>query len=288
MGSGKSLLLGGGHADPNLNVLAQAAQALDVEVLDARVAQDGGPGFTWNLDAGTAVIDGRVLQPTCAFVRHDVFTPGQGDRQMGWYQAVAGFVQANPEIRVFNRNMSLVAQNKPAALCAARSVGLAIPSTIVTNEKAQLLADPDGAIAKPVAGGGYCLSLRDAIERAEVRQERLAMPALVQKRLAAPEVRVYVIGQETFAFEMRTESLDYRVKQDVELILREPPEEASALRCLMKKLQMDFGAADFKTDPETGRLTFLELNTSPMFARFDYDSQGQLCRAMVRALTESD
>jgi D-alanine-D-alanine ligase-like ATP-grasp enzyme len=56
----------------------------------------------------------------------------------------------------------------------------------------------------------------------------------------------------------------------------------------MKKLQMDFGAADFKTDPETGRLTFLELNTSPMFARFDYDSQGQLCRAMVRALTESD
>jgi D-alanine-D-alanine ligase-like ATP-grasp enzyme len=48
---------------------------------------------------------------------------------------------------------------------------------------------------------------------------------------------------------------------------------------------MDFGAADFKTDPDTGQLVFLELNTSPMFARFDLVSGGQLCAAMVHELT---
>jgi hypothetical protein len=48
---------------------------------------------------------------------------------------------------------------------------------------------------------------------------------------------------------------------------------------------MDFGAADFKTDPETGQLVFLELNTSPMFARFDQVSGGQVCAAIIHELT---
>ena len=41
----------------------------------------------------------------------------------------------------------------------------------------------------------------------------------MQKRLVAPEVRIYVIGQSAFAFEVRSNSLDYRVNQDAELIL---------------------------------------------------------------------
>ena len=48
---------------------------------------------------------------------------------------------------------------------------------------------------------------------------------------------------------------------------------------------MDFGAADFKTDPDDGDLVFLELNTSPMFARFDAACGGALCRAMVEHLS---
>jgi len=45
---------------------------------------------------------------------------------------------------------------------------------------------------------------------------------------------------------------------------------------------LDFGAADFKTDPDAGELVFLELNTSPMFARFNEVSQGTtLCRMLM-------
>jgi hypothetical protein len=52
----------------------------------------------------------------------------------------------------------------------------------------------------------------------------------------------------------------------------------------MKDLGMDFGAADLKTSTASGDLVFLELNTAPMFARFDFETDGALCRAMVRCL----
>ena len=111
------------------------------------------------------------------------------------------------------------------------------------------------------------------------------MPAIVQKRLVAPEVRIYVIGKHTLAFEMRSPNLDYRVHQDAQVIPVEvPKKEAKLLRRLMRKLKMDFGAADFKTNPETNEFVFLELNTSPMFARFDQESNGAICNAMVDTL----
>jgi glutathione synthase/RimK-type ligase-like ATP-grasp enzyme len=143
-------------------------------------------------------------------------------------------------------------------------------------------------IAKPVAGGDYCYSLAEALAKTDLRRGLAASPAIVQQRLAPPEVRIYVIGQSAFAFEVRSNSLDYRVNQDAEVILLpQVPPELSQLQQLMSQLGLDFGAADFKTDPDTGHLVFLELNTSPMFARFDHASQGQVCEAMLKELAGS-
>jgi hypothetical protein len=197
--------------------------------------------------------------------------------------------------------------NKPAALVLAREAGLRIPQTWVTNEVSKLAGNgvnhsqPEGErrenvnqednqlgkmIAKPVLGGDYCYSLPEALVKTNLRNGLAAVPAIVQKRLIAPEIRIYVIGESAFAFEVRSGSLDYRVNQDAELILLpEVPTELAMLRKLMLRLGMDFGAADFKTDPETGQLVFLELNTSPMFARFDQVSGGQVCAAIIHELT---
>lgn len=62
------------------------------------------------------------------------------------------------------------------------------------------------------------------------------------------------------------------------------PAVASGLRALMATLNMEYGAADFKSDEETGELVFLELNSSPMFARFDLETGGRLSDAIVTAL----
>jgi len=277
-----ALLLAGGYEDPNLTVLAGAAQRAKVEFLDLRLPAAESPAFCWNPGNGAPRLLAKTLAATGAFIRYDVFggmrdpRPEVPARAMGWYQTLMGWLLSEPRIRLFNREMLPASLNKPAALIFAHEAGLRIPPTWITNETAQFSGDRvENMVAKPVLGGDYCYSLADALTKTELRGGLAATPAIVQKRLVAPEVRIYVIGKSSFAFEVRSSSLDYRVNQDAELIpLPAAPQELSGLRKMMSRLGLDFGAADFKSDPDTGELIFLELNTSPMFAKFDLVSGG--------------
>jgi hypothetical protein len=287
-----TLLLAGGHEDFNLTVLAGAAQRAQVELLDLRLPAAESPAFCWDPGNGAPRFMDKALAATGAFIRYDVFG-GMKDprrevqtRASGWYQTLLGWLLSEPRIRLFNRQITQAASNKPAALVLAREAGLRIPPTWITNEAAKFGDRVESMVAKPVLGGDYCYPLADALAKTNLRGGLAAMPAIVQKRLVPPEVRIYVIGGSEFAFDVRSSSLDYRVNQDAQLtLLPQVPPEVSMLRTLMQRLGLDFGAADFKTDPDTGQLIFLELNTSPMFARFDQVSGGQLCAAMIHELT---
>ncbi|HEY2393437.1 MAG TPA: hypothetical protein VGK22_19850 [Candidatus Angelobacter sp.] len=290
-----ALLLAGGEDDPNLIVLAKAAAKAGVEILELRISSAESPAFSWDPATGVPRLSGQELKPDGAFIRYDAFAgmkdprPAVNSRALGWYQTLMGWLLSQRCIRIFNREISQIASNKPASLFRAREAGLSIPATLVTNEVESFGANLDTLVAKPVAGGDYCHPLADAMNKAELRGGLAATPAIVQKRLVPPEIRIYVIGQFAFAFEVRSSSLDYRVNQDAELILLpEVPREVSILRKLMLWLGMDFGAADFKTDSDTGQLLFLELNSSPMFARFDQVSGGQLCAAIIHELTTNE
>jgi hypothetical protein len=318
------LLIAGGLLDPNLQALADAAERLDVAWLDWRVPKDSSPPCHWDLalDASSPpwhperepALRGA---PLGAFVRQDVFAhledprPEVARRAQGWYTVFQSWLLCKPDVRSFNLDMAPHALNKPAALLKARAAGLRIPPTQITNDTARLrarlsadeqaeqavsLADEGanageasahvhrpGSIAKPVAGGGLCQTLEDALKGITV--DYSAMPAIIQPRLVAPEVRLFVVGHEAHAFLVESPSLDYRAEQDAEVSYIETPDEVTALRQLMASMRMDFGAADFKTDPATGELVFLELNTSPMFARFDHASGGALTESMVKHLT---
>jgi glutathione synthase/RimK-type ligase-like ATP-grasp enzyme len=288
-----TLLLAGGEDDPNLAALAIAAHRASVALLNLRIPSGESPAFSWNPE-GAPHLAGQELNPSAAFVRYDVFAgmndprPQVNSRAVAWYQTVMGWLLSQPRIRIFNRDVSQIATNKPASLVCAREAGLHVPATLVTNEVEKFDAEKlSSLVAKPVAGGDYCHPLAEALEKAELRGGLAATPAIVQKRLVAPEVRIYVIGQSAFTFEVRSSSLDYRMHQDAELVLLpEAPKEVIMLREFMSRLGLNFGAADFKTDPDTKQLLFLEFNISPMFARFDEVSGGQLCAAIIRELGE--
>jgi hypothetical protein len=288
-----ALLLAGGQEDPNLLVLADAVKHANVELLDLRLPASESPAFCWNPEDGAPRFSGKPIKATGAFIRHDVFggmkdsRPEVSVRASAWYQTLLGWLLSEPRIRMFNREISQAAMNKPTALMLAREAGLRIPQTWITNQPDEFTDDQkEQMIAKPVLGGDYCYSLAEALGKTNLRNGMAATPAIVQKRLVAPEIRIYVIGKSSFAFEVRSNSLDYRVNQDADLILLpEVPREVCLLRKLMSRLGMDFGAADFKTDPDTGQLVFLELNTGPMFGRFNQVSGGQLCAAIIHELT---
>ncbi len=304
-----ALLVAGGAADPNLTRLIDVAVGLGVPVADARHHAKESPAFFWAMgpnlgstpESGvqneSPTIAGQPLSPSGAFIRYDVFSglsatgqptanPDVSQRAAGWYQTVYGWLLSQPSIGLFNRHALPIAGNKPATLVLAQQLGLPIPKTLITNEERRInQLGTQGFVAKPTAGGDFCYSLEKLLATVQFVQGSAATPAIVQTRLSAPEVRIYIIGQQAFAFEMRSESLDYRVKQDAEVIpLATVPPEAGQLKVLMNKLQMTFGAADFKSDPHTGELVFLELNSSPMFVRFDLTVKGALCAAMVREL----
>ncbi|NER30814.1 MAG: hypothetical protein F6J89_25150 [Symploca sp. SIO1C4] len=292
---GGCLLVAGGGLDPNLTRLIEIAQRRQIAVCELRHGQEESPHFSWHLTQGQPRVGTQVLSATGAFIRYDVFgnlnTPksGASQRASGWYQALYGWLLSQNQIRLFNRHHLPAVGNKPAMLILAQNLGLPIPDTWITNEAEELGKYPAGsAIAKPVAGGDFCYSLEELHSSIQFRNGCAAMPAIVQNRLVAPEIRIYVVGNYAFAFEIRSQHLDYRVKQDAEVIpLKTVPEEVQLLRKLMVALKMDFGAADFKTDPQTKKLVFLELNSSPMFVKFDQIVNGALCEAMIQTLVVS-
>jgi hypothetical protein len=154
------------YEDPNLNVLVNAAERADVEVLDLRLPASEGPAFCWNPAEGWPRISDKDIKATGAFIRHDVFggmrdpRPAVSTRALGWYQTIWGWLLSEPHIRMFNREMSPAASNKPASLVAARRAGLPIPSTLITNQAEMLREERfQSMVAKPVLGGDYCYPL---------------------------------------------------------------------------------------------------------------------------------
>ena len=107
--------------------------------------------------------------------------------------------------------------------------------------------------------------------------------------MVPPEVRVYGVGmgagRRFVAFRVESAALDYRVDDDsvvVHLSLDDVGAEVvEGLGRVMDALEMDYGAADFKADPDDGRLAFLEVNSAPMFAGFDEVSDSAVSDAIL-------
>jgi hypothetical protein len=277
------LLIAGGDRDPNIGSIMGRMRERGIEGEVLLVGAGSHPGITWDFPNDRLLVDGREVNADAAFIRYDVFTgmadprPQVNYRAQTWYTTLHGWLLAHP-MRVLNRRYG-GQTNKPFMLQRARVAGLRIPHTLVTNELDALERDAAGEerIVKPVTGGGYTQMLSVVLANTERREGKSAAPAIVQRRLVAPEIRVYGVGDAARrrfeAFHVRSEQLDYRVDDATEVVhlpLSDvAPEVLAGLGALMDDLEMDYGAADFKTDPETGRLVFLEINSSPMFVAFD-------------------
>lgn len=297
----RPLLIVGGDADPNITALLAAAGRNGVSYKKLLVGKTSHPSLAWDLSTHELWLDGEPLECGAAFVRYDVFTAMQDGSQsshyraLAWHTAVTGWLAAHPEVFVFNAgNMNRVT-NKPLVLKLAQDCGLEVPQTLVTNDRKRLQSFLDASlqnkVVKPINGGGYCESLAEVLEHTELKDDRTAAPAIIQQRLVQPEIRIFAVGDRYFVFNVISAELDYRVTQNcrVEYVGTEAEFSDSrlidAFRKLLKTLHLDFAAADFKTCPDTGRLLFLEVNTGPMFAAFNYASSGKLCDAMIGHLS---
>lgn len=284
------MIVGGGADDFNLLRLIEIAQKAGVDVLPVLQSRDAEPRFSWDHPTGALSIDGEAIEARALFQRYDVFTdpPGSGkglDRPSGWHTSLFGWGMSQPDVRLFNRALDGQAGLKPYTLTCAAAAGLAIPKTLISNDRASIEAFGKDAIVKPVAGGAYTRTVGKALAQAQVTDGLMPMPATIQEKLVYPEYRTFVIGRSLHVFRLFSQYVDYRPAQDnsMDYLGSEFPcsETVNALLALLDRFGCDYCACDFKSDPGTGAPVFLELNSGPMFAAFDQTADGALCKAIV-------
>ncbi|HEY4240527.1 MAG TPA: hypothetical protein VGM88_11965 [Kofleriaceae bacterium] len=244
-------LVTGDSQDASIRALVAAFRRRAVPL--TLVLSDDPPELDWEL-GGPLHIGGVELAPRAVFVRPDVFaspadpSPVVAEGALAWTAAISGYALAT-STRMPNAAPDPHAGNKPAMLVLAAELGLAVPPTRITNARAA-----SGTI--------------------------LRAPAILQPELVAPELRLFAVGDEIFAFEVRSPSLDYRTGP-ADVIAVEPPAHlVEPYLALVHMLGLDFCAADFKS-ARTGELLLLEVNAGPMFARFDEAAAGALTDALV-------
>jgi hypothetical protein len=285
------LLLAGGEHDPHLDRLADRLRLRGLAFRELRVGRTACPRLTVDLLPGPLRLDGEPLDPSAVLLRHDVFSwlrdprAAVSDRASAWWQAIAGWLLINQHIPCYNRTYLRSRTHKLHALARAHAHGLPVAETVVSNDPSAW-TEPEQRVAKPISGGGYCLALPDALRDAELDDGALPSPAIVQRRLGPPEVRVYLIGARVFSFEVRSEHLDYRDDPRSTVHLHEglPTASLHALRNLADELGLDCAAADFKTSPHSGDLCFLEINAQPMWEAYDQLTDGAIADALIDGL----
>lgn len=291
------LIVAGGAHDPNVQSLLRRAEALGLSALPVIFDTKTEPLWTWDLQAGSLHVDGAPVEAKGIFIRFDVFTPpaeqtaasaeGSRDRATAWFTALMGWATVSG-IRMFNRHHSQAAALKPYALHLASQAGLPIPRTRVTNAQADVaLNGGAGQIVKPAGGGAYTCHATDLLEDTDWSADRAPAPAFVQEALVYPEYRVYVVGDQTLAFETYSSEIDFRMDRASDTRFLPEGLDPAVLEKLVSyahSIGLDFCAFDLKTRASTGELCFLEVNSSPMFTAFDALAEGRLSEAILMLL----
>lgn len=294
--SRSTLVIAGGDGDPQLMRFLKRALTRDISVRALLHGDSGAPELIWDLGSGDLRDEHGPITADAAFVRQDVFrylrSGKDADRSTAgaWKRTLDGWLWSRPDIQIFNRGFALRdAVNKPLALIWAKEAGLSIPKTIVHASKPlaeKMAADAGSHIYKPVGGGAHARPVI-AGELEKLRTRHLPHPYIFQACLVPPELRLFRVGHRFFAFNVEASTLDYRDDKSARVVETKPPAHLlGGMKTLTDRLGLTYAAADFKTDPESGELLFLEVNSNPMFAAFDQAAEGRLIDGMLDALLD--
>jgi hypothetical protein len=170
-----------------------------------------------------------------------------------------------------------LANSKAAQLFAARTVGLEIPRTVITNNPAEVrafIATAPGQIVYKASSPPRNIAPDKALFTGLVTDETLTnldliriTPGIFQERIGKSyELRITVIGARIFAVKIDSQALaetqlDWRHAQhDVAYEpVTLPREIAAKITAFMEALGLVYGAFDFIVTPD-GRYVFLEVN----------------------------
>lgn len=180
------------------------------------------------------------------------------------------------------------AENKIVQLTVARSLGIRIPDSCISNDPnhvASFIKAHDRVICKPLRSGWFEDSQGEwSIYTTEITPEMLAgldavslAPAIFQKLVPKScDLRVTIVGDRIFAAEIDSQSeeaskVDWRRTTNPNLphsICTLPDVLENKLLLLMRELELEFGAIDLVRTPENDYF-FLEVNPNGQWLWLD-------------------
>jgi hypothetical protein len=227
---------------------------------------DFNSSFEWDIEQNKFYVNKEELELGSVFMRHNVFEK-QTQKKYANHYMLYNYILANPHIKVHNRNKMMPPIAKLYDLKVAKEIGFNIPHTVFSQQ-----IDRKDQILKPVTGGAHV-----------VKGNKAAYPCIIQDRIIGKNIRIYVVKDKIFSFEIITSMLDYREDTDVDCKCVEVPEDIKdKIIELSKRLDLSFSASDFMFDGVN--YYYLETNDMPMFVVFDNKTKGQLGKSMYQEL----
>ena len=193
--------------------------------------------------------------------------------------------------RVVNRTSSMASNvSKPYQAQLIRAVGLATPTTLVTNcavEARAFAAASGGAVFKSVSSVRSIVHTLTSERLSRVDQLR-QLPTQFQERVRGVDVRVHVVGKRIIATEVASEAVDYRYASrdglDVDMTATTIPASIER-RCreLATRLDLPFCGIDLKRRPD-GTYVCFEVNPSPAYTYYEEGANQPISDALVEYL----
>jgi len=288
--------------DPPIKLLIEALQeanasyvlmetaALGSEQLKITIGSDGVNGHL--MCAGQEI----ALDSIRSVYARPLGVPHQGDssHRAAHAQAVneqfLQWLDVAPAL-VVNRPRAMQANaSKPLQAQLIGGAGFLVPPTLVTNDTEEVRAfwrEHGRVIYKSVSGVRSIVHELD--ERTAARLARVsALPTQFQAYVPGVDVRVHVVGDQTFAAEIHSRVTDYRyaAQQGEEAILTviELPVEV-AKRCvtLSRQMELPLTGIDFRRRPD-GEFVCFEVNPMPAYSYYETHTGLTISTALARLL----
>ncbi len=187
-------------------------------------------------------------------------------------QAVLGMLDALPCPWVNPREADASAHHKPYQWAVARTLGLLVPRTLVTNQPDEARAfiaamGPGRTVFKAFLASVTAWRETRLVEPSDIEQLDLVRfaPVIFQEFIEGVDLRVTVIGEQVFAAEIDARKTAYPV--DMRMVVGDslvqavelPAQVRDRLLALQRRLQLVYGAIDLRRTTE-GDYYFLEVN----------------------------
>ena len=279
------LLIVGGESDPNTQRVVDQAHLREIEYLFWNTDDPSCRLIAWDFDAPDLDLGEQRIRPASIYLRWNVFG-GEPSTNLAVHETLQSYAFAWPQVRMLNRRSVCDINNKSFNLRLAIKVGFAIPQTMVLSQLSPLRShpDPESRIVKPLGGGAHTRVVSELVLDAEAMMT--SKPQFVQENLAGENLRLFSINGELTCFHLATTQIDYRDDPHVDVVQIEvPPELVAPARKLVAAKGFDYSALDFRCRSGFEHPVFLEINSFPMFVRFDDASQNRLANSILDFLS---